>query len=172
MKTLNLFLITVIFVAIVSAGHGTCKPELLGSDFLFKNGLGDEKRVYDCIVKDGNTDTKIACAVDIPILTDDAIVFKVRRNSNDKCDKTICKSGHTKTNSYLYEDGYPGKRTSVLDLKHNIISSYHILHRYTYNNEHCNVNFDLIDYDFYDSAGGDFATFVDKVLGWIIEAKL
>ncbi|OUM67978.1 hypothetical protein PIROE2DRAFT_4393 [Piromyces sp. E2] len=165
-------LIALLLVSIVAADHGICRPEKIEDFFeIFKNGLGGEKEVYDCVVKDGNDNTKIACAVDIPVLTDDAIVFKVKRNSNGSCNKRVCQSGNTRINSYLYRGGYPGQRVSVLDLKRYKIKDYHICHRYQYGNDHCDVNFDLISYEYYDNAGRDFFKFVTKVLEWKFSKK-
>ena len=161
-----------LLIKFVAASHGTCRPEHLVDGFkLYKLGLGDKKELYDCVVKDGNEITKIACAVDIPLLTDDAIVFKARRNTYGTCNKRVCENANTRINTYLYKPGYPGKSVSVLDIRHTDINIYHICQRYQLGNERCDVNFDLLGLEYYNKRGHDFYKFITEILGWPISKK-
>jgi len=143
-----------------------CNPNSLYSDRKF--GISPEAflhnnwKLYDCeLFKD---DRIIGCKVDRPILKDDYVAFAVKKGKNGKCNTDVCTKGRRETILWRH-DRNGVVRANELEFTANgrKCSEYHICERFTYNGNTCDVNYQLVAYEYERNADVSLAKWISQI---------
>jgi len=149
-----------------------CNPNELNVDRKF--GISPEAflhnnwKLYDCeLFKD---DRILGCKVDRPVLKDDYVAFAVKKSKNGNCNSNVCTKG--KRESILYRHDKNGVvRANELEFTANgrKCTDYHICERFTYNGSTCDVNYQLVAYEYTDNANMNLAGWILKIAPTLIK---
>jgi len=120
--------------------EGTCDPpdftinndyKVFHIDFNRKE-MNHKFDIYDCQVF--NSNTVIACMVNIPVGYDDFVAFKVKQAKTHQCTAKYCQNPKKNGKTYIYDNN--NKPTEMATVGN------HFCHRYTdYDGNTCDVNY-------------------------------
>jgi len=127
--------------------EGTCDPKDFTIDNNYKVFHIDFNRkemnhkfdIYDCKVY--NSNTVVACMVNIPVGYDDFVAFKVKQAKTHKCTADFCQDPHKDSETYIYDNN--NKPTEMAAIGN------HFCHRYTdKDGNNCDVNYYIQDIEY------------------------